>query len=165
MSGPSKDHSGVVGGVVGGILGVALLASLIALLMVCRSRKSLRNNYSGLEKDRDAALQQNMNEKAALQAELEQQRMQYQQYHAQAPIYSPPQQQYPSGYYQGSSALPMSSSPMEHGYATEVSGMTRPVEMDGMRGASELSDESIPRKVDTFSDTPRKGDEYHNISA
>jgi len=155
----SSDHSGIVGGVVGGVLGALLLATLLALFMVLRSRKSLRNNYSSLQQEHDTALQHNSNEKSALQAELEQHRANYQQYQAQAPIYSPPQQQHYPAYYQASPALPMATPPMEHGYANEVSGKTRPVELDGLRGASELSEESsIPHKVDTLTQTPKRSD-------
>ncbi|EXJ53900.1 hypothetical protein A1O7_09236 [Cladophialophora yegresii CBS 114405] len=154
----AKDHSGVVGGVVGGILGAALIASLIALFMVLRSRKSLRNDYSSLQQDRDTLLQQGFNEKAALQQELEQQRQAYQQYHmAQAPTYTQAQQ-YPAAYYQPSAALPMSTPTDSHGYPTEVSGLTRPVEMDTMRGASELSDETASQKAERIEGSPKKAD-------
>ncbi|OCT46353.1 hypothetical protein CLCR_01223 [Cladophialophora carrionii] len=154
----SKDHSRVVGGVVGGVLGAALIASLIALFMLLRSRKALRNDYSSLQQDRDTLLQQGFNEKAALQQELEQQRLAYQQYHmAQAPTYTPAQQ-YPAAYYQASAALPMPMGTDSRGYPTEVSGLARPVEMDTMRGASELSDETASQKVERTEVSPNKAD-------
>lgn len=156
MPNSSKDHSGVVGGVLGGILGAALIGVLIALFMVLRSRKALRNEYGLLQQDRDAVLAQNMNEKAALQQELEQQRAQYQQYQMQTPQYTP-HAQYPGVYYTPSPALP-TGAPPQHSYPTEVSGQPRPVEMDTFRGASELSDETIPQKVDTVQETTKKAD-------
>ncbi|KIW62978.1 hypothetical protein PV04_09862 [Phialophora macrospora] len=154
----SKDHSGVVGGVVGGILGVALIVTLIALFMALRSRKSLQNDFSSLQQDRNALLQQGLNDKAALQQELEQQRLAYQQYQMpQAPLYTPVQQ-YPAVYYQPSAALPMATSTDSHGYPTEVSGLARPVEMDSMRGASELSEETAAQKVERTDESPKKAD-------
>ncbi len=159
MPSSSKDHSGIVGGVLGAVLGVALIATLIALFMALRSRKSLRKDHSSLQQERDALLQQGVNEKAALQQELEQQRMAYQQYQVQqAPMYSPPHQQYHTPYYAPSAALPMGAPTESHGYPNEVSGRTRPVEMDTMRGASELSDTTVPARVEHFNETPKKAD-------
>jgi hypothetical protein len=39
-----------------------------------------------------------------------------------------------------------------------MSGMARPVEMDTIRGASELSDETAPLKVETVEETPKRTD-------
>ncbi|KAK4943510.1 hypothetical protein LTR10_017001 [Elasticomyces elasticus] len=151
---PSKDNTAVVGGVLGGVLGAALMASLLALWYILRSRRSLKHNYISLQNERDTALQQGASEKAALQHQIEQQQLQYQQFQhqqMQAPTYSPGSGQYHT-YFAPSPALPMQP------YPTEVSSIPRPVEMDAMRGASELSDETAPREVERIEEKPKRTD-------
>ena len=71
----------------------------------------------------------------------------------QAPTYTPTQSPYQNAHYAPSPALPMGGVPTmqsyhsEQSYPTEVSAVPRPVEMDTFRGASELSDESVPHKI------------------
>ncbi|KAI1629496.1 hypothetical protein EDD37DRAFT_661432 [Exophiala viscosa] len=139
---PPRDKSSVIGGVLGGLLGTALIASLLALWYSLRSRKSLKDGYSILQQERDAALQQS-DQKAALQQQFEQQYSQYQQ-QTQAPTYTlnPSSGQYQM-YYTPSAALPLEMPPPLQAYPTEMLATSRPVEMDTMRNPSELSDETV----------------------
>jgi hypothetical protein len=109
-------------------------------VLALRSRKSLRSNYSDLQKENQIALQRVANEKAALQQQLQQQQIQFQQYQQQmqSPMYTP-QAPYQMQF-APSPALPMEGTAQP--YASEVHGQARPFEMDTLRGASELSDES-----------------------
>ncbi|KAK5287363.1 hypothetical protein LTR67_009305 [Exophiala xenobiotica] len=151
-----SDKSAAVGGAVGGILGAALIASLIALFLSLRSRKALKTNYNTLQQERESAAQYSANEKAALQQQLDQQQLHYQQYQqqTQAPTYSAAHLPY-AGYH--SPALPMGS-PSMHGYPSEISAVSRPAEMDTMRGASELSSETISQDVERIEENPKKVD-------
>ena len=83
---------------------------------------------------------------------------QYQQQAHSAPMCTPAQAQYPGVYYQPSPALPVKTTTDSYGYPTEMSGMKRPVEVDTMRGASELSDDTVPQKVEKIDETPKKAD-------
>lgn len=150
-----KDHSAAVGGAVGGVLGAALIASLFALCLTVRSRKVLRSDLGNLQQEHQNTLHQDANEKAALQHQLSEQQMQYQQYQQQmqAPVYSP--QSHYNGYAPSSALATGVHSP--HHYTPEMSSAARPVEMDSMRGASELSDETATQK--TFSPFSTKGPE------
>jgi hypothetical protein len=137
-----------VAGALGGVLGALLIASLIALFLLFRSRKNLRKDYAVLQLDRDTAAQQGQKEKLMLEQELEQQRAQNQMYqtHMQAPVYSPPHQQF-GAYFQPSPALP-AAYPV-HGQPVELkSPHERSYEMDTIQPtqASELPETASRRQ-------------------
>jgi hypothetical protein len=145
--------------VLGGVLGTALVASLLALYCTLRSRKLLKGSYISVQRERDIALQQGATEKQALQHQLEQQQFQYQQYQQQmqAPTYTPNAGQYQT-YYAPSAALPLGTPPPMQPSPTEISSLPRPVEMDAMRGASELSDETVLQEVEQIEERPKMTD-------
>lgn len=119
----------------------------------------MRENYISLQHERDLALQQGASEKEALQHQLEQQQFQYQQYQQQmqAPSYTPNAGQYQT-YFAPSAALPLGTPPPMQPSPTEISSLPRPVEMDAMRGASELSDETVLQEVEQTEERPKLTD-------